>query len=166
MNRNTSFPPYAIEYSINWRRRDAMEGKKIWLQNPRRTDLFYVVSFDAALWSWISWISYHACSQLAEKGVRLLCSSSEGHSICDDLVPSTFSLSVKRNEWRHIWIKSQPIGEKTISSMIKNIVEGTSLEECEKKFTNHSARLKQQSASWKKKRWKPRHRQTHKTEKR
>jgi len=44
-------------------------------QNSRRSNFFYV-AFNAVLWSWISWISNHICSQLAVKGVRLLSSSS------------------------------------------------------------------------------------------
>ena len=40
----------------------------------------------------------------------------------------------------NIWFKTQPMGENTISNMMKRTVEGTSLEESHKKFTNHSAR--------------------------
>ena len=53
-----------------------------------------------------------------------------------------FYLSVKHNRRfnDNIWFKSQPMGENTISNMMKTIVAGTSLETSEKKFTNHSAR--------------------------
>ena len=95
---------------LNWRR-DAMKGRKNCLQNYPRSD-FYVVAFNGVLWSCISWFSNHTCSQLAEKGVRLLsssCSPSEDHWICNDLFLSTFYLSVKQNEWQdtNIWWKSQ-----------------------------------------------------------
>ena len=87
------------------------KAEKNCLQNYPRSD-FYVVAFNGVLWSCISWFSNHTCSQLAEKGVRLLsssCSPSEDHWICNDLFLSTFYLSVKQNEWQdtYIWWKSQ-----------------------------------------------------------
>ena len=53
-----------------------------------------------------------------------------------------FYLSIKRNRKvnDNVWFKIQPMGENTISNMMKTIMARTSLEESEKKFTNHSAR--------------------------
>lgn len=53
-----------------------------------------------------------------------------------------FYLSIKRNRRSNdnTWFKCQPMGVNSISDMMKTIVAGTSLEESEKRFTNHSAR--------------------------
>ena len=53
-----------------------------------------------------------------------------------------FYLSIKTNRRLNdnIWLKTQPMGVNTISSMMKTSVAGTSLEESHKKFKNHSAR--------------------------
>ena len=53
-----------------------------------------------------------------------------------------FNLSIQRNRRLNdnIWFTTQPMGENTISNMMKTTVAGTSLEESHKKFTNHSPR--------------------------
>ena len=53
-----------------------------------------------------------------------------------------FYLSIKWNRKvnDNVWFKIQLMDENTISNMMKTIVASTSLEESEKKFTNHSAR--------------------------
>ena len=53
-----------------------------------------------------------------------------------------FYLSFKRNRRLNdnIRFKTLPMGEITISNMMKTTVAGTSLEESHKKFTNHSSR--------------------------
>ena len=53
-----------------------------------------------------------------------------------------FYLSFKRNRRLNdnIWFKTLPMGEITISNMMKTTVADTSLEESHKKFTNHSSR--------------------------
>ena len=54
----------------------------------------------------------------------------------------SFYLSIKRNRRLNdnIWFKTQPMGENTISNMMKTTVAATNLEESHKKFTNHSPR--------------------------
>ena len=55
-----------------------------------------------------------------------------------------FYLGIKRNRRLNdnIWFKTQPMGVNTISNVMKTTVAGTSLEESHKRFTNHSARKK------------------------
>ena len=39
-----------------------------------------------------------------------------------------------------VWYKRQPMGENKINSMMKSVIEGTTLEDSSKTFSNHSAR--------------------------
>ena len=51
-----------------------------------------------------------------------------------------FYLSSKRNrKFKHL-VQTKPMGENTITNIMKVSVAGTSLKESGKKFTNHSAR--------------------------
>ena len=39
-----------------------------------------------------------------------------------------------------VWYKQQPMGENKINSVMKSVIEGTTLEDSSKTFSNHSAR--------------------------
>ena len=65
-----------------------------------------------------------------------------------------FYLGIKRNRrLNDMWFKTQPMGVNTISNMMKTTVAGTSLEESHKRFTNHSARKKNNEQAKESKRW-------------
>ncbi|KAL9987244.1 hypothetical protein ACROYT_G001519 [Oculina patagonica] len=49
-------------------------------------------------------------------------------------------LACVQNPSSQVWYKRQPMGENKINSMMKSVIEGTSLEDSSKIFSNHSAR--------------------------
>ena len=49
-------------------------------------------------------------------------------------------LSCVSNPSSQVWYKRQPMGENKINGMMKSVIEGTSLEDSSKTFSNHSAR--------------------------
>ena len=49
-------------------------------------------------------------------------------------------LSCVTNPSSQVWYKRQPMGENKFNDMMKSVIEGTSLEDSSKTFSNHSAR--------------------------
>lgn len=49
-------------------------------------------------------------------------------------------LSCLPNPSSQVWYKKQPMGENKINTMMKSIIDGTTLEDSSKSFSNHSAR--------------------------
>lgn len=62
------------------------------------------------------------------------------HRPCELQATGSLYLSCIQNPSSQVWFKKQPMGENKINEMMKNIIEGSTLENSTKRFTNHSAR--------------------------